>query len=183
MCGQCGGSNSYDYATVKHDSAGNFQWAAHYDGAGHSADYPLCLAVDSADNVYVTGWTSGSDISRDFTTIKYDAATGNELWARKYEGESTGSSDYGSDIAFDSSGNVYVSGRSGGSSTYYDSACVTIKYDSAGNQLWIAKYKGPGNGFAAGYFISVNAIGEVYIGGIGDGIGTGFDFIVLKYRQ
>ena len=181
--GQSYGSNSYDYTTVKYDSVGNFQWAAQYDGAGHSVDYPLCLAVDSADNVYVTGWTAGSDMSRDFTTIKYDSISGNELWVRKYEGESTGSSDYGSDIAFDSSGNVYVSGRSGGSSTYYDSACVTIKYDSAGNQLWIAKYKGPGNGFAAGYFISVNAIGEVYIGGIGDGIGTGFDFIVLKYRQ
>jgi streptogramin lyase len=122
-------------------------------------------------------------MSRDFATIKYDGASGDELWVTRYSGESTGSYDYGNDLAFDSSGNVYVTGRSGGSGTYYDAASATIKYDSAGNQLWIARYKGPGDSFIGTHCISVNAIGEVYVGGMGFGIGTGIDFIVLKYRQ
>jgi uncharacterized delta-60 repeat protein len=183
VSGYSNGSTGSDFATVKYDSIGNFQWAAHYDGTGHGTDMPLCLKVDSADNVYVTGMSGGTDYSRDLAIIKYDAATGNEIWIRRYSGEWTGSSDYATDIAFDSSGNIYVSGRSGGSTTHYDAACATIKYDSEGNQLWITKYKGPGNGFCGGFSIFVNSIGEVYVGGTGVGIGTGFDIIVLKYRQ
>jgi hypothetical protein len=176
------GTSANDYAIVKYDSGGSELWDARYDGPANSTELPLCLAVDSADNVYVTGMSDGIGTYRDFATVKYDSA-GNKLWVRRYEGESTGSYDYGSDIAFDSSGNVYVTGRSGGTDTHYDGDCVTMKYDTDGNLLWIMKYNGPGNSVDAGHGISVTSSGDVYIGGMGAGIGTGVDFFVIKYRQ
>ena len=45
------------------------------------------------------------------------------------------------------------------------------------------KYKSPNNGIAAVFFVSVNSSGEVYVGGIGVGIATGYDLIFMKYRQ
>jgi uncharacterized delta-60 repeat protein len=175
-------NENVDYITVKYNSAGVEQWAATYDGPGDGSGLPLRLVVDSADNVYVTGWSAGSDMSRDFATVKYDSA-GNELWVARYDGESTGSSDYGIDIALDSSRNVYVTGRSGGTATSYDSDCTTIKYDSSGNQLWIMKYNGPGDSGDFGISISVTLSGDVYVAGTSVGSGTGYDFFVIKYRQ
>lgn len=172
-----------DYVTVKYDGiSGEELWTARYDGPGDGTAFPLDLVADSADNVYVTGISPGSDMSRDFATVKYDSA-GNELWVAGYDGESTGSSDYGIDIALDSSGNVYVTGRSGGTATSYDSDCTTIKYDSSGNQLWIMKYNGPGDSGDAGISVSVTSSGDVYVAGTSVGIGTGIDFFVIKFRR
>jgi hypothetical protein len=109
------------------------EWVSIYDGS--SRDLPYAIAVDSSSNVYVTGSSA---------TIKYDT-DGNELWVKNYSGG-------GSDIALDSSGNVYVAGS------------VTIKYDSNGNELWVQS----GGGTA----IAVDSSGNVYV--------TGFN-ITRKY--
>ncbi len=171
-----------DYCIVKYNSAGNFIYVARYAGPANGNEIPLCLAVDSAGNAYVTGMSDGADMSRDLAVVKFDS-NGAPIWIRRYEGESPGSYDYGNDIAFDSSGNVYVSGRSGGTNTSYDGDCITMKYDSDGNLLWMMKYNGPGNGVDAGHALSVTSSGDVYVGGMGLGSGTGMDFFVVKYSQ
>jgi len=56
----------------------------------------------------------------------------------------------------DGTGNVYVTGVSWGSGTYYDYA--TIKYNSAGDTLWVRKYNGPGNDYDYASAIAVNAL-------------------------
>jgi len=65
-----------------------------------------------------------------------------ESWVQRYNGPVNGD-DYAVDLSVDSLGNVYVTGRSQGSSTGSDYA--TIKYGPNGNQLWVARYNGPGN--------------------------------------
>jgi uncharacterized delta-60 repeat protein len=180
----CGQSDS-DYAVVKYDgSTGEELWAARYDGPVNGSEIPLGLALDSEGNAYVTGLSSGGDTRRNFATVKYDGNNGNELWVARYYGESEQSNDYGVGIAVDSTGNVYVTGRSGGSDTYYNTNCVTIKYDTDGNQLWLMKYDAPDNSKTAGISISVASNGDVYVMGSCYGnVPEGWDIMVLKIRQ
>ena len=81
----------------------------------------------------------------------------------------------------DGQGNVYVSGDSDGNGTDKDYA--TIKYDSSGYSLWVQRYNGPGNGIDVGNSIAVDDSGNVYVSGYSLGIGTGRDYVIIKYSQ
>ena len=69
-------------------------------------------------------------------------------------------------IAVDSSGNVYVNGTQrwlkGAGRDY-----TTIKYSTAGQQQWVARYNGQGNPNYADYAsaIAVDSSGNVYVTG------------------
>src|SRR5438874_9524145 len=99
------------------------------------------MAIDAAGNVYVTGNSLGIGTGYDYATVKYNSS-GTQQWVTRYNGPAN-RDDYGNAIAVDSSGNVYVTGWSPGSGTDYDYA--TIKYNSTGQQQWVARYNGPGN--------------------------------------
>jgi hypothetical protein len=66
-----GANGSYDYTTVKYNSAGSRQWVARYNAAGNNTDEAKALAVDGSGNVYVTGYSYGSNGFKDYATIKY----------------------------------------------------------------------------------------------------------------
>jgi len=99
-------------------------WARRYDGPGNSVDGAFAIAVDTSGNVYVTGDSWGFGTLDDYATIKY-YPNRDTAWVRRYNGPADGD-DYVNAIAVDGSGNVYVTGPSVGSGTYYDYA--TIKY-------------------------------------------------------
>ena len=170
-----------DYVTIKYNSFGQQQWVARYDGPAHQHETASGIAVDGSGNVYVTGWSWGSEqFGNDYATIKYNSA-GQEQWVARYNGPAN-SSDYARGIAVDDSGNVYVTGESFGSGTERDYA--TIKYNPAGQQQWVARYNGPGNGTDAAYAMAVDHSGNVYI--TGTSIGTtfpDFDYATIKYNS
>ena len=166
---------SYDYGTIKYNSSGQQQWAARYNGLGNRDDYGLAVAVDNSGNAYVTGTSFGSGSDYDYATIKYNSA-GQEQWVARYDGPG-GSSDYARAIAVDSSGNVYVTGES--SDTGFDYA--TVKYDSAGQEQWAARYDGPGNLDDQAYAVAVDNAGNVYVTGESPGSGTDYDYATIKY--
>ena len=56
----------YDYATIKYDPFGSEQWVARYNGPGNQYDQAYDLAVDGSGNVYVTGYSYGSDTYNDY---------------------------------------------------------------------------------------------------------------------
>ncbi|MFZ1320590.1 MAG: SBBP repeat-containing protein, partial [Ignavibacteria bacterium] len=101
-------------------------------------------------------------------------------WVARYNGPGN-VSDYGSSIAVDGSGNVYVTGRSIGSGTNYDYS--TIKYNSSGVQQWVARYNGPGNNEDWAYSLAVDTLGNVYVTGTSIGSGTDWDYATLKYNS
>jgi len=177
-----GSGTSFDYATIKYDSAGVEQWVQRYNGPGNDWDNPTAIAVDGQGNVYVTGSSFGSGTSFDYATIKYDSH-GVEQWVQRYNGTANGD-DGASSLAVDGQGNVYVTGggRFGsGANTDY----ATIKYNSSGVQEWVQIYdgNGPESSFDAAYSLAVDGQGNVYVTGESYGPDVYSDYATIKYNS
>ena len=82
-------STGIDYITIKYSNDGKELWIARYNGPGPSSDYPYALAVDSEENVYVTGLSYSEKTNGDYTTIKYNKE-GEVVWVARYDGPDSG---------------------------------------------------------------------------------------------
>lgn len=175
VTGYSQGAAGWDYATVRYDASGNELWVRRYDGTS-GEDIATGLAVDASGNVYVIGYSWGNVSSHDYATVKYDP-DGNELWVRRYEGPA--GTDYARGIGLDAAGNVYVTGQSWGGANY---DYATVKYDPDGNELWVRRYNGPGNGTDNVYGLAVDAAGNAHVTGYCyTGAVTGHDYATVKY--
>ncbi len=152
---------------------------------GSGNDVGFGIAVDTAGNAYVTGYTSSSDFPTtagaldttfnggyDVFVAKLNAA-GSGLVSSTYLG---GSGDYGYGIAVDAAGNAYVTGYTGPSDFpttagaldttfnggYYDA--FVAKLNAAGSGLVYLTYLG-GSGNDVGFGIAVDAAGNAYVTG------------------
>ncbi|MCK4717461.1 MAG: SBBP repeat-containing protein [Thermoplasmata archaeon] len=181
------GGTGWDYTTIAYDGAtGNQLWEARYDRPDwESADHAQAVALGPLGNIYVTGTTFGPgtgnhsalhDGTFDYTTVCYDAETGNQLWEATYN-DPDNSDEFARDIAIDSEGNVYVTGGSRGT---WQSGPLTIAYDNSGNQLWEARNDDPEHGGSA-QAVAVDASGHVYTTGSSSLSGTGQDYSTLCY--
>ena len=121
----------YTQGSLAGTNAGDDAWLAKYDSSGtqlwiqqlgtENNDRAKGVAVDSADNVYITGSTEGSlgginpagdDVESDDAWLaKYDS-NGDQLWLQqlgiKDDDEANG-------VAVDSAGNIYITGYTDGS--------------------------------------------------------------------
>ena len=162
-------------STTGFDDVPTVSWARSIGGT--SSDTGQGIATDSNGNVYVIGYYRGSVIigsttlnsadSDDVFVAKYDTS-GTVQWAKSISGTST---DYGYDIATDSNGNVYVTGR------YFDSVTIgsttltsaglydafVAKYDTSGTAQWALGIGGGNND--SGYSIATDSGGNVYVTG------------------
>lgn len=177
-----GSGTSADIVTIRYNpDNGDTVWVNRFNGAANLEDKVSSIICD-ANAVYVTGWSfTGSPATRDIVTIKYDAATGNRLWVKTYNGSNNGG-DYGFAIAL-SGGNVYVTGRSDvstGGQKY-----TTLKYDASGNMVagWPNVYTGPlSSTFDQAQAIRVDASGNAYVTGKSGTTGTE-NFLTMKINN
>ncbi len=149
-----------DFTTVKYNFAGITQWSARYTNTGY--DDPRAIAVDASGNVYVTGLalTSSSSSSYDYLTIKYNN-NGIQQWAVRYNGPGS-KYDAAIALAVDGEGNIYVTGSSFNTGTARDYA--TIKYNSKGEQQWVARYN-HGNQNDEPSSLAIDRSGNIYVTG------------------
>ncbi len=211
-------SYDYIYATVKYDPNGKELWASRYEGGDYR--YAEDIAVGQDGSVYVTGsdgtvkydgegnqlWSverewgwftlGGRTIALDgaggvyvgspyrymmddldYETIKYDT-DGKELWVARYDGLGQGD-DRLTGLALDASGNVYVTGQSEGDGTGEDYA--TVKYDTDGKELWVARHDGPDHGTDAAVAIAIDPAGDPLVSGYVS-VGGRDDFATVKYN-
>jgi hypothetical protein len=125
------------YVVVKYAPNGNQLWAARYDSTNFPAATPTGFALDTSNNVAITGSA---------VTVKYDA-TGNLLWTEPYNGQA---------IAVDSSQNTFVTGISGN--------FTTVKLGSSGSNIWTSIWTFDGSANTA-QAIAVNSFNNVYVAG------------------
>jgi len=180
VAGTSAGSGTMsDYATVKYNSSGVEQWVARYNGPGNNDDQVHAMTTDCAGNIYVTGWSVGSGTNRDYATIKYNSA-GVEQWVARYD-DPASSLDEANAVVVDRVGNVYVTGYSPGVGT--DNDYTTIKYSSSGVQEWVSLYNGSTSSGDVATHIALDTVGNAYVTGRSNGLGTGDDFATVKYNS
>ena len=166
--------SGYDYATVCYSNGGGPLWTNRYNGPGNFDDIATALVVSSNGNVFVTGYSGGTNTypyDYDYTTLAYSGA-GVPLWTNRYSGPGR-SRDQPSALLVDTTGNVLLTGASIGSAGDYDYA--TVAYSSEGAPLWTNRYAGPGstNDFATA--INVNS-SNVFV------TGYSADEVLIRYR-
>jgi hypothetical protein len=162
--------------TLKYDANGVPQWAEHYTGVAGSKNEASAVLVDVVGNVVVVG-ASGPEKKSDFLTIKY-MASGNKEWDAQSSGEGS-SFESVSDMTLDAAGNVYVTGSSLDANTSYD--YFTVKFNPRGDRLWKATYNGPTNRDDRSNAIVLDRLGNVYVTGSSQGVGTAKDWATIKY--
>lgn len=163
---------NYDAFVTRYDAAGNKQWTRTLGAAG-TTTHGRRAAVDGSGNVYVAGWTTANldgNVrigAQDFFVTKY-SADGVKQWTRQLGASGSETFLYGA--AADASGNVYVTGYTGGGLDGNPAGPSTgtflVKYDASGNKQWSRQF-GTGSG-AWGTGLVVNAEG-VFVGGSGAG--------------
>jgi len=153
-----------DFGTIKYGIDGTLLWSAIHNGLGSppfANDWAVAAALDPAGDVVITGNSAAFNGVDDFATIKYDGATGTQLWLARYAG--TGLRDLPVQVVVDGTGNVFVTGQ-----TYQPvEMFATIRYDGAtGAEQWVT-LDNPGVHDQVNA-ITLDAEGRVFITGSSD---------------
>jgi hypothetical protein len=125
----------HDYFTIKYSSSGVQQWVKRYNIDSTDGDNEAnSIAVDNADNVYVSGFSYSNSDPMKLTTLKY-SNSGDLLWVKRDSSILAKMTTY---MDIDRNCNIYVTGGWGLSIPH--EAFLTIKYDSSGNQQYKIVY-------------------------------------------
>jgi hypothetical protein len=181
LCLVCSFAGTYNYAfnTIKYATNGNITWTAALNISDGLANG---LALDRAANVLLVGqnlYALGFYGPYNYysTTIKM-TSFGTTIWTNHFP-EPPGGLSVGTSVAVDWSSNIYISGYSSGTNS--NIGIMTIKYAPNGNQIWLQRYNGPGNGNDAGNAITVDNNGNVYVAGYDTTTAGGTEMVLIKY--
>jgi hypothetical protein len=160
----------WDAALVKFNCNGEFQWQRIQTGYAESKYHSL--AIDSENDIYVTGEVLTDNNYRDYLTVKYNT-NGDSLWSRRFNYEEN-SDDRAYSLILDDSQNVYITGMSCGDK-------LTLKYNYFGVIQWIAKNSNGKDNYPQS--IQRDSKGNIIISGYQSRGGSGYDFFTLKYNK
>lgn len=167
----------------KMDAEGNLLWVKTYGGDRAESGY--AISVDEAENIYVTGYYTGT-INFDPPSTQYEFSepgngnmfvlkldtNGNTLWARSIGGPK---GETGYSIALDDTGNIYTTGWFNETVDFdpgMDNFLLTStgktdifvhKMDNDGNFLWAKSFGGIDSDY--GYSVRVDNYGNVFTTG------------------
>ena len=174
-----------DLFVVKYDNSGVKLWTQQLGTS--EGDIALGITIDSNDNVYVTGYTSGGLDGNsnaggdDLFVVKYNS-DGVKQWTQQL---GTSNNDRGFKITSDVSDNIYITGYTlgnlDGDSNDGTSDPFVVKYSSAGVKLWTRQLRS-----GTGADVTSDSEGNIYVTGyvINPEIVKGFtyqDVFLVKY--
>lgn len=194
-CGTLSPGNTIAGFVAKVDANGICQWVRGIT-VGFNEAWAYGIAIDAQDRIYVTGSYDGnadfgngvllnSIGSDDIFLARYDV-DGTCLWARR--GGSSGSSDEARGVAVSDSGDVFITGISGGSTITFDNISIPnaasyrqviiARYDSTGTVQWAKASTGSGQGKSSRAITVAND--RLYITGQIDSAGASFDGLEIS---
>ena len=169
-------SGNNDFVVLKYSGAGAPLWTNTYNGPANGNDIASRIALDGSGNVFVTGWSVGTNSLPEFATIAYSEA-GMPLWTNRYS--TSNAMDKADGIGTDKIGNVFVTGW-GQDQTTGNFNYVTVGYSGAGLPLWTNSYVGPVGGADLAIAVAVDGSGNVFVTGQSTG-SSGLDYATIKY--
>jgi hypothetical protein len=169
-------AGSADQFLAKFDPNGAPLWSRRYGGS--FSEYELRVAVDSSDNLFLTGTFSGSSSgwggppsisngSSDAFVVKLDP-DGNHVWTETFSGSG---SEAGVNITTDATGDVLILGYTDSTSVDFGGgpllgdgslAVFFVKLDTDGNHLWSRR---DGGGVVFFFEVRTDSDGNVHAAG------------------
>jgi hypothetical protein len=200
---------SYDAFITKLNSSGAVIWTTQLGattiGRGSSgSDYCYGVAVDTSQNVYCAGETSGAlgeakGGSRDAFITKLNSS-GELIWTTQLGattiGEGSSGYDYCLGVAVDTSQNVYCAGETSGALGEANGGsgdAFITKLNSSGAVIWTTQLGATTIGEGSGgsdhcWGVAVDTAGNVYCAGdtsgaLGEANGGGYDAFITKLNS
>ena len=178
ITGTSGASNT-DITTVSFAPDGSTRWTQTWGSPNSGADIASGITKGSNGILYVVGSTPGANFFANVLILAYDAATGSLLKKIQYS-SGPGISEFGSSIAADAAGNIYVTGGTVGDGL----DVMTLKFNSGGVLQWRQVW----DGAAFGPFsqdspvkILLDPNGDVLVAITGYAASNHADYVVVKY--
>mgnify|MGYP001376632647 CR=1 FL=1 len=199
-------SGKKDFFLIKYNSSGTKEWTKQEGSSGD--DYAYGVAVDSSDNIYVTGYTDkklhGNNNSgrHDMFLVKYNSS-GTRQWTKLL---GTNNNERAYAVATDSSGNIYVTGITWGGldGSTKPSYCMgyatakasqectdifLVKYNSSGTKQWVKQLEGSSKSYDKSQGLAVDSSDNIYVAGFTNGGLDGntssgkHDILLVKYNS
>ncbi|HMQ47904.1 MAG TPA: SBBP repeat-containing protein [Saprospiraceae bacterium] len=118
------------------------------------------MAVDDANNLYISGYEDTGSNGLDFITIKLDESL-EVVWEKIYDGNAH-EDDRPRAITLDDSGNVYVAGYT---TTTTGKDYTVVKYNASGSEQWVSLYDGDASTDDEAYDLLADSTGYIYVTG------------------
>jgi hypothetical protein len=179
----CGGGDGDDSGPPPTTRAGAQQFGTPYNDTGYG------VALDGSGNIYIAGSTGGNldgNISEgllDIFLTKF-GSSGNRIGSKQF---GTPGDDVAYGIAIDTSGNIYITGSTGGNLGATSAGGLDIflaKFDSSGNRIFTQQFGTNQDDVA--YGIAIDTSGNIYItgstgGNLGAASAGGLDIFLAKF--
>jgi len=166
--------------TVSYAKDGTKRWVQQYPTTSCALATANCILQDHAGNIIVGGTSAlCSGGKKIFNILKYKN-TGSFIRSTYYTGPATVPNDNLTALIVDTKSNIYATGYSQGIGTNYD--MVTVKFDSSGHQLWVARYNNVDNGNDYTYSNAIDNSGNIIVTGYSHRISGKDEIVTINYN-